>query len=252
MNIAQTQTSTIRWDYALPPAVFDLAIRMGADPLLALPEIHLEQKGCMRQKLDSGKWTDFHAKQTISLHHCAFEWRAWSGLGGMISVSDALAQGHGELEVCALGLFRLAHFEDTNELARGELLRYLAELAWAPDAILLNRELRWRVISPREFIVAAGQGDRAAQLTLYLDEEGRIAEAFACDRPFGVDGGFVPTPWRGRMSDYRRVQGRWIPFAGEVAWVVEGKEELYWVAALNKWDLGAAAPLVEPVDTPLI
>lgn len=252
MIVSKESTATIRWDYELPPAVFDLAIRMGADPLLALPEIHLEQKGRMRQKLDSETWTGFHAKQTISLHHCAFEWRAWSGLGGMISVTDALAQGHGELEVCALGLFRLAHFEDTNDLARGELMRYLAELAWAPDAILLNRELRWRVLSPREFNVSAGEGDRAAQVTLYLDEEGRIAEAFACDRPFGVDGSFVPTPWRCRISDYRRVEGRWIPFAGEVAWVLEGKEELYWVGIVNKWGLGSPAPAHERVEMPLI
>jgi hypothetical protein len=236
----------------LPFAVFDLALRLGADAELTLPAIRLKQTGMMRQKLESDHWTLFHAKQSISLRHCAFEWRAWGGPADIISVTDALEDWAGCLEVKAMGIVPVTSVQPGNELARGELLRYLAELAWAPDAILLNRELRWKVLSATEISVAAGYGERAAELVLRLDSEGRIAEAFATDRPYGVDGAFVPQPWRARMSEYRRHLGRWIPFAGEVAWVLEGQDHLYFQAHVEEWKLGAEKQGIELVAMPLI
>lgn len=236
----------------LPAAVFELAMRLGADAELALPGVRLRQTGMMRQKLEEDHWTPFHAKQSISVLHCEFEWRAWSGPADMISVTDALENWAGCLEVKAMGLLPLATFKPGNELARGELLRYLAELAWAPDAILLNRELRWKVLSGNELSVAAGAGERAAELTLRLDSDGHIAEAFATDRPYGVDGAFVPKPWRARMSQYRRHLGRWIPFGGEVAWVIDGQDQLYFQAHVEEWALGAEKPGIELVAMPLI
>jgi hypothetical protein len=43
-------------------------------------------------------------------------------------------------------------------------MRYLAELAWAPDAILLNAGLRWREDGPDKLAVSAGSGETTAKL----------------------------------------------------------------------------------------
>ena len=115
-------------------------------------------------------------------------------------------------------------------------MRYLAELPWAPDAILLNTELRWREVGPDELAVSAGVGESAAEVTLNLDSEGRIAGAFAPDRPRSATAPFLPTPWRGRFSDYRRHNGMWLPFAGEVGWEIDGVEETYWQGRIEHWD----------------
>jgi hypothetical protein len=48
----------------------------------------------------------------------------------------------------------------------------------------------------------------------------------------------LPTPWRGRFSDYRQHEGRWIPFAGEVAWEIEGKHEVYFEGQIESWEMG--------------
>lgn len=119
---------------------------------------------------------------------------------------------------------------------RGELMRYLAELAWAPDAILFNTALRWREDGPDGLAVSAGAGETAAEVMLSLDNEGRIAGAFAPDRPRSATAPFLPTPWRGRFSDYRQHRGMWLPFAGEVAWEINGKEEIYWQGRVEHWE----------------
>ena len=121
-------------------------------------------------------------------------------------------------------------------VVRGELMRYLAELAWAPDAILLNTELRWREDGPDKLAVSAGSGETTAEVALSLDGQGRIVGAFAPDRPRSAKAPYLPAPWRGRFSDYRRHNDMWLPFAGEVGWEIDGVEEIYWQGRMEHWD----------------
>jgi uncharacterized protein DUF6920 len=184
----------------------------------------------------AARWLSFSARQTIATRACAFEWRARAGPLGMVSVCDALKDGEGRLDVLALGIVPISRAEPTSALVRGELMRYLAELAWAPDAILLNTELRWREEGPDKLAVSAGSGDAAAEIVLTLDGQGRIAGAFAPDRPRSATAPHLPTPWRGRFADFRRHDTMWLPFAGEVGWEIDGVEELYWQGRMERWD----------------
>ena len=189
----------------------------------------------MRQNLKSASWIAFTATQTLSTRDCAFDWRARFGPFGLISVRDALEHGRGRLDVKALGIVPIASAPRTPELIRGELMRYLAELPWAPAAILLNSELCWREAGPDALAVNAGAGETLTEVVLSLDNDGRIVRAFAPDRPRSVGKAYLPTPWRARFSDYRLHEGRWIPFAGEVAWEIDGKPEVYWQGTIKTW-----------------
>ena len=220
----------------LPAAVYDLALRLGANPEMSRKTVKLRQTGRMKQRLGATSWMSFTATQTIDTCECAFDWRARFGPFGMISVRDGLKGGQGRLDVMALGVIPIARAERSSALMRGELMRYLAELAWAPDAILLNTTLRWREDGPDRLAVSAGVGETAAEVTLTLDGEGRIAGAFAPDRPRSATVPVLPTPWRGRFSDYRRHGNIWLPFAGEVAWEIDGKETIYWQGQIEHWE----------------
>lgn len=189
----------------------------------------------MRNDGGSG-WMSFTARQTIALTECAFKWRARTGPLGLVSVRDSFENGRGRLNVSALGFIPIARAAGSQDVTRGELMRYLAELAWAPAAILLNRQLRWRVIDDRRLIVSAEAGGARAEVELTLDGEGRIESAFAPDRPRAIEDGFVPAPWRGRFSDYRQVGTAWIPFAGEVGWVGD-PDEIVWQGRIESWEL---------------
>lgn len=219
----------------LPAAVYDLAMRLGVRPDERHVGVKLTQTGRMRQDLKSTSRMAFTATQTLFTRECAFDWRARFGPFGLISVRDALDSNGGRLEVKALGIVPITRAPRTPELMRGELMRYLAELPWAPAAILINTELCWRNAGPDALAVSAGAGATATEVILSLDNDGRIVRAFAPDRPRSVGAVYLPTPWRGQFTDYRLHEGRWIPFAGEVAWEIDGRPEVYWQGTIKTW-----------------
>ncbi len=220
----------------LPSAVLNLALRLGVKPDNNNSSVVLTQNGRMKPKLDAKTWMAFTATQSISARSCEFDWVARAGAFGMVSGRDALKNGEGQFDIIALGFFPIARAEHSAALVRGELMRYLAELPWAPDAILNNPALRWRDDAANRLVVSAGAGETAVEVMLSLDKEGRIEGAFAPDRPRSATAPFLPTPWRGRFSDYRLHEGRWLPFAGEVAWEIDGKENVYWQARIENWE----------------
>lgn len=231
--------SSSKTNAQLPSAVRDLASRLGVKPKHERVQVALKQTGRMKAKLEAQNWMAFNATQSISTWTCAFDWRARVGPLGLITGRDALEHGEGRFDIKALGFIPLARAAHTPALVRGELMRYLAELPWAPDAILQNAELRWSVEGPDALSVSAGQGETESKVILNLDTDGRIAGAFATDRPRSATAPFLPTPWRGRFSDYRQHAGLWLPFAGEVAWEIDGRELIYWQARVDHWEAAA-------------
>ena len=220
----------------IPAVVVDLATRLGAQAAPDGSIVTLAQTGRMKTALGKDSWMSFSARQSIQTGACNFEWCARFSPFGLVSARDALQNGVGRLDVKALGFIPIVRTPHTPALVRGELMRYLAELAWAPDAILANSALQWREGGSDELIVGAGEGASAVEIFLGLDSDGRIATAFAPDRPRSAVDPILSTPWRGRFSDYRLHQDRWIPFAGEVAWEIDGREEVYWHGRIESWE----------------
>jgi len=191
----------------------------------------------------------FRATQMIDLRRPHFEWQAVTGPFGLISVIDAFHDDQPKLEVRLLRRLRIAGVSDGAAAAKGEIMRYLAELAWAPDAILHNHLLAWSVVGDHTLRVSAGHGPALGAVEFRLDKDGRIGSVFAPDRPRKEASGFVARPWHGRFSDYRLHEGRWLPFTGEVGWVLAGQEFVVWRGKMMSWRLAdaeaqwAAAPL---------
>jgi len=101
----------------------------------------LTQAGEMQLKL--GRWLRFTAEQEAATERVEFVWRARFPIARMLAlrVDDWYRAGEGALVVRLFGL-PLKRFEGA-EVARGEAMRYLAELPWVPHA--LRRESRARV-----------------------------------------------------------------------------------------------------------
>jgi hypothetical protein len=128
----------------LAGGVRDLALRLGVQPGNRRPLVRLTQTGRIKRKIGCDSWMSFKATQTISTVACQFDWRARAGPFGMVTAHDALKEREGQFDIMALGVIPIARAEHTQALMRGELMRYLAEIAWVPDAILCNTDLRWR------------------------------------------------------------------------------------------------------------
>ncbi len=219
----------------LPEEVRDLALRLGARSDDSHSAVLLTQLGTM-SNAPSARAIRFRAQQAIDLVRPAFVWRASAGPFGCISVVDALT-ARPNLEVRLFGLLRLVGLDDGPDLTKGELMRYLAELAWAPDAILKNSALSWKVTDAGTFQVSAAFSQACATVELKLDADGRIAAIDAPDRPRREGGRFVSRPWRGRFFDYRRHENRWLPFQAEVGWFLDGQLFVTWRGELMSWRL---------------
>lgn len=218
-----------------PPMVSDLALRLGADPDYAFDTVAFSQTGKMRISLKSRLWLPFTARQTMSVRSCAFVWNARFRPLGYMTVTDALEDGAGRLDVTALGMIPVSRSKPSAALTRGETIRYLAELPLAPDAMLHNGNLTWREIDASTLAVTTGSGDTACEVVLGLGPDQRIISAFCADRAASATPPFAPMPWRGAFADYRKQNGRWIPTVAEVGWVIDGKDDIYWKGCMQDW-----------------
>jgi hypothetical protein len=216
----------------LPTPVLELARRLGVDPRSRAQRVTLSQSGDMRLGKGSRR-SRFRARQTIDVAETGFAWHASFGPLGALRVCDAYRNGAGSLDVKLFGLIRLAH-GDGPSFAKGEVMRYLAEIALAPDAILRNCTLTWSAVDARTLSIAAGTGPGYGRVRIDLDEDGRIGSIFAPDRPY-ADG--TERPWSGRFFDYRRHAGRWLPFGAEVGWTVDGQVVNYWRGTMTSWTI---------------
>ncbi|WP_348642026.1 DUF6544 family protein [Mesorhizobium sp. M8A.F.Ca.ET.142.01.1.1] len=227
-------TTRFRADPVLPREVLDLATRLGARGSVSGSSVTLTQSGTMRDQPTAHPMR-FSARQTTSLRRCEFEWRASTGPFGCISVVDALKGEGAEIDVRIFHLFRVASAKGGTALLKGEIMRYLAELAWAPDAILGNPSLDWTVVDSQVLRVRADNGDASGEVELRLDESGRIASVIAKDRPRKEGDVFVERPWLGQFFDYKEFQGRLLPTLGEVGWVLDGQTFVAWRGNLLSW-----------------
>lgn len=232
----------------LPAEVRDLAMRLGANEIAVAGQTVLRQDGEMKLSLTSPRWHCFTARQTMAVTSCSFDWHARFWPFGYLSVTDALQAGRGQLDVTAFGLIPLVRSAPSVALTKGEMLRYLAELPFAPDAILHNHALVWRVIGANQIAVSCGPSILQAEVVFALNADGRVASATATDRPRSTKPPYLPTPWRAEFSDYRHQQSRWVPFAGQVAWLIDGGEVPYWRGVLSDWAM-ASRPLAAPTHT---
>lgn len=182
--------------------------------------VRLRQRAEMRAK-PGDAWQRHTAEQVISVYDPGFVWLARVRLAPLLSASvlDAFVDGEGLLEVRLLGSLRLAR-NSGPQVSRGELMRYLAELPWAPHAMLHNPHLRWRELDGATVEVSSDSIGGPARVRLVF-EDGDVARIEADDRPRALGCGTVATGWRGRFFDYSELGGCRIPVRAEVSWLLD-------------------------------
>ncbi|HSU04104.1 MAG TPA: DUF6544 family protein, partial [Acetobacteraceae bacterium] len=124
----------------------------------------------------------------------------------------------GWLEARLFGSLRLAR-STGPATDRGELMRYLAELPWAPHALLQNRSLSFRQIDRNSVEVSAPCADGPACVRLVFAGTD-VARIEADDRPRIEGRRIVPRPWTGRFADWRELGGVRVPTRAEVSWIL--------------------------------
>jgi uncharacterized protein DUF6920 len=156
------------------------------------------------------QWRPFSSTQRVITQRPGFDWEARIAMlpGLPVRVHDAYIAGEGMLHASLFGLVSVANLRGTPEMAQGELLRWFAETAWYPTALLPSQGVHW--------------------LAVDFNADDMIASMRAEARGAQIDGVMVPPPWEGRWSSYELRDGMRIPIEGEVAWLFPAERRPYW------------------------
>lgn len=181
------------------------------------------------------RWKPFASLQEVRTARPGFVWhaRVFAAPGLAVQVHDAYVAGEGRLHAALLGLLTVAQQGGSDAFARDELMRWFAEAAWYPTALLPSQGVRWEAVDARRARATLQDGALAVTLEFEFGADDLIARVHAAGRGRLVDGQRIETPWEGRWSDYAPHDGVWIPRVGEVAWVLPGGRLPYWRGKLT-------------------
>ncbi len=241
-----TETYDPRELEGLPAPVeryFRAVLQEGQPVVLA---VELEHTGWFNTSQTAANWRSFVSNQRVVIHRPGFDWEAsikiMPGLakrirdryvavnlaGPSVLVHDAYIAGEGILHASLFGLVTVAHQRGTPEIARGELMRFLAEAAWYPTALLPSQGARWEAVDEMSARVTLVDRDTAVSLVFRFGDDGLIESVHAEDRGRTVRGRIVPTRWEGKWRRYEKHHGMHIPLEGEVAWILPEGRRPYW------------------------
>jgi hypothetical protein len=195
----------------------------------------LDHAGTFNMSEGGERWLGFTSNQRVVLARPGFDWDARIRLlpGLAFRVHDAYVGGEGILTARLLGL-PVVKMQRTPELARGELMRFLAEAAWYPTALLPSQGVHWTAVDDRHARATIADGDTRVSLTFGFGAGGLIESVRAEDRGRAAAGKVVPTPWEGRWSHYTERDGMQVPLEGEVAWILAGSRKPYWRGRITR------------------
>ena len=241
LDAARTPVTPARYDAAreldgLPPPVqrFFRAVLKDGQPLVAA--VNIEHRGTFNLAAEgTDQWKPFTSTQRAVMRRPGFVWdgRVRMAPGVAVHVHDAYVAGEGILHPAVLGLVSLTELRGTSAepggVAHGEFMRYLAEAAWYPTALLPSQGVRWTAMEDNAATATLNDGTVSATLLFRFDAQSGVIESVRAEaRGRTVGKNIVMTPWEGRWSDYAERDGLRVPTRGEVAWITPEGRKPYW------------------------
>jgi hypothetical protein len=204
------------------------AVLKDGQPIIAA--VTVELAGTFNLSATGEQWKPFTSRQRVVTRRPGFLWDAQVAMlpGVPVRVVDGYIAGEGLLHAAVLGLFTVADLYGGGEIARGELMRFFAEMAWYPTALLPSQGVRWDAIDDASANATIVDGPLTLTLLFKFNEAGLITSARAEARGAMVGKEMVKIPWEGSWSDYQARDGMMVPVTGEAAWLrPEGRKPYF-------------------------
>jgi hypothetical protein len=195
----------------------------------------LQQTGAFLVSPPQG-WRPFRAIHTATVAPVGFVWDARIRLapGLDVRVRDAFVDGAGQMRAAVAGVVALADVHDTPDIATGALIRWLAESAWYPTALVPGQGVVWSAVDDSTARASVSAGPTRVSLQFHFGADSLVTRVYSAVRGRVVSGRSVPTPWQGRFSRYESAASLLIPMAGEVEWLLPAGPQVYWRGELGK------------------
>ncbi len=184
--------------------------------------VTIEMAGLFNMSATAEQWKAFSSWQRGVTRRPGFMWNARISMmrpGLAVRVVDSYIAGNGLLHAAMLGLFTVAKVEGGGEIARGEFMRFFAETAWYPTALLPSQGVHWEGIGEQSANASIVDGPLTLTLLFRFNDAGLIDSVRAEARGGMVGNKVVMMPWECSMSDYQARDGMTVPSTGEAAWM---------------------------------
>lgn len=217
----------------LPVQRYFRVVLKDGQPVVTAATVH--HTGCFNFSLAREQWKPFKSAQHVVTRRPGFVWDARIVFlpGIAVHVHDAYIAGTGLLKASLSGLWVMADLHDEGELARGELIRYFAETAWYPTALLPSQGVRWIAVDDHQADATLEDGAHSVTMRVKFDHAGLIETVRFEQRGAMIGNKIVQTPWEGRWSNYAERNGMRVPLTGEAAWITAQGRRPYWRGTIN-------------------
>jgi len=198
--------------------------------------VSIEHTGTFNMGETKEQWKPFGSTQSVVIKRPGFIWDARIRMApGMTAhVHDAYIAGEGVLTAKLFGLLTVMKQPGTPELAHGELMRFFAEAAWYPTALLPSQGVTWEAIDDSQASTTLTDGTVTVKLVFQFDAQGLISSVRSDGRYRTVDGAQVAAPWQGRFWGYEMQDGMLVPLDGEVEWLLADGPKPYWRGRIQR------------------
>ena len=212
---------------------FRAVLKDGQPMVLA---VSVEHSGTFNMSETDEQWRPFISTQQVLTQRPGFDWEGRIEMmpGLSVRVHDAYIAGEGILHASLFGLVSLVNLRGTPEVAQGELMRFFAEAAWYPTALLPSQGVQWEAVDDTSARATLKDGETTLTMLFRFNENGLIESVRAEARGRTVAGAVIPTPWEGRWSNYELHDGMRIPIEGEVAWMLPEGPKPYWRGRITR------------------
>lgn len=211
-----------------PVKRYFLAVLEDGQPIVAA--VSVEHTGTFNMGEGAEQWKPFTSTQRVVTRRPGFDWDARVAMmpGLPVRVHDAYVAGEGLLHAAVLGLVSVANLRGAGEIAQGELMRFFAEAAWYPTALLPSQSVVWDTVDEHSARATLKDSDLTVTLLFRFNGNGLIDTVRAEARGRMVGTTVVPTPWQGHFWNYAIRDGMRVPLDGEVAWMLPEGAKPYW------------------------
>jgi hypothetical protein len=209
------------------------AVLKDGQPIITAVTIDIA--GTFNMSATGEQWKPFTSRQRVTTRRPGFLWDASIAMapGLKVRVVDSYIVGQGLLHATFQGLFTVAEMRGAGEIARGEFMRWFAEVAWYPTALLPSQGVRWEAVDDHSANATVVDGALTLTLLFRFNDAGLIGSFRAEARGGMVDKKMVMAPWEGIWSNYQTRNGVQVPFSGEVAWVRSEGRKPYFIGTVT-------------------
>lgn len=190
----------------------------------------VQHTGTFNMSETGESWKPFTSTQRVITKRPGFDWDARIMMfpGIAAHVHDAYISGSGMLKVAVLGLIPLVNLPQSADLSKGEFMRFCAEAAWYPTALLPSQGVVWQAIDAQSANATFTDADITVSLRIGFGANGLIDTVLANARGRLVGDTMSYAPWQGRYWNYAQRSGMQVPLEAEIAWLLPAGAKPYY------------------------